>query len=265
MQETENKKEITAESQNQAAENTAETVENTPQKTEPTGKRAFAKAFKVAFPRTIPVLTGYLALGMAYGVLMETKGYGPGWSTLTSILVFGGSIQYAAITLFTAAFNPLQAFLLSLMVNARHLFYGISMLEKYKGLGKIRPFLIFMLTDETYSLCSGIEPPPGISRKYFYGIFSFMDYFYWILGTFLGGVLGNFITFDTTGMDFVLTGLFVVLFIEQMHSKTSVLSGIIGLGCTALTLVVFGADNLVIISMVLILLGLLIGRKKLCR
>ena len=92
-----------------------------------------------------------------------------------------------------------------------------------------------------------------------------MDYFYWILGTFLGGVLGNFITFDTTGMDFVLTGLFVVLFIEQMHSKTSVLSGIIGLGCTALTLVVFGADNLVIISMVFILLVLLIGRKTLCR
>ncbi|MGI5823965.1 MAG: AzlC family ABC transporter permease [Bacillota bacterium] len=227
-------------------------------------RTAFRKAFKAAFPKTIPVLTGYLALGIAYGVLMETKGYGVQWSVLASICAFAGSIQYLAITLLTTAFDPIQAFLLSIMVNARHLFYGISMLEKYKGLGKLRPFLIFMLTDETYSISSSISPPEGISRKYFYATISFMDYSYWILGTFLGGVLGSFITFNTAGMDFVLTGLFVVLFIEQMTGRKKALSGMIGLVCTAVVLVLFGADNVVIISMVLILLVLLLGRNKLC-
>lgn len=222
------------------------------------------RAFRIAFPYTIPVLMGYLALGMAYGVLMQTKGYGPQWSVFMSILVFGGSIQYIAITLLTTAFDPLQALLLSIMVNARHLFYGLSMLDKYRGLGKLRPFLIFWLTDETYSICSGITPPADVNRKYFYGFISALDYSYWIIGTFLGGVLGNLITFNTTGMDFVLTALFVVLFVEQLTSKNKALSGLVGLGGTAAVLAIFGADNLVIISMVVILLILLIGRKKLC-
>lgn len=227
-------------------------------------KADIKKAFKVAFPYTIPVFTGYLALGVAYGVLMQTKGYGPQWSVLMSILIFGGSIQYIAITLLTTAFNPLQAFILSVMVNARHLFYGLSMLDKYKGLGKIRPFLIFWLTDETYSICSGIEPPAGINRKYFYTWISALDYSYWILGTFLGGVLGGLITFNTTGLDFVLTALFVVLFVDQFTGKVGKASGIIGLVCPAAVLFIFGADNMVILSMVAILTILLIGRKKLC-
>ncbi len=228
------------------------------------GKDAFQKAFRVAFPKTIPVLTGYLALGIAYGVLMTTKGYGVQWAVLASILTVGGSIQYLGITLLTTAFEPVQAFLLSVLVNARHLFYGISMLEQYKGLGKLRPFLIFMLTDETYSICSSLAPPPGINRKYFYGIISVMDYSYWILGTFLGGVLGSFITFDTTGMDFVLTGLFVVLFLEQMSSGTKALSGLIGLVCSVVALTLFGGDQMVIAAMVLILAVLLAGRNRLC-
>lgn len=240
-------------------------AEMTDKDTEKAQKRAeLKKAFKAAFPKTIPVLTGYLALGIAYGVLMETKGYGVQWSVLASICAFAGSIQYLAITLLTTAFDPLQAFLLSIMVNARHIFYGISMLDKYKGFGKLRPFLIFMLTDETYSISSSINPPKDVNPKYFYATISFMDYFYWILGTFLGGVLGGFITFNTTGMDFVLTGLFVVLFIEQMTCKRKVSSGIIGLTCTAVVLLLFGPDNLVIISMILILVVLLLGRNKLC-
>lgn len=240
-------------------------AEMTDKDAEKAQKRAeLKKSFKAAFPKTIPVLTGYLALGIAYGVLMETKGYGVQWSVLASICAFAGSIQYLAITLLTTAFDPLQAFLLSIMVNARHIFYGISMLDKYKGFGKLRPFLIFMLTDETYSISSSINPPKDVNPKYFYATISFMDYFYWILGTFLGGVLGGFITFNTTGMDFVLTGLFVVLFIEQMTCKRKVSSGIIGLTCTAVVLLLFGPDNLVIISMILILVVLLLGRNKLC-
>lgn len=222
------------------------------------------KAFIAAFPVTVPVLTGFLVLGMAYGVLMQTKGYGTFWAVLMSAIAYCGSMQFVAITLLTTIFNPVQAFLLSLMVNARHLFYGISMLDKYKGLGKIRGFLIYTLCDETFSLSSSVEPKENISKKYFYFAISFLDYIYWIVGTFLGGVLGNFITFNTEGLDFVLTALFVVLFLEQMKDRKNWIIGGIGVIATVLCLWLFKADNLVIPSMVLILVVLLIRRKKLC-
>lgn len=222
-------------------------------------------AFLAAFPHTIPVLTGFLVLGIAYGVLMQTKGYGTLWAVLMSAIAFCGSMQFVAITLLTAAFNPIQAFLLSLMVNARHLFYGISMLEKYKGLGKARAILIYVLCDESFSISSSINPPENISRKYFYLSISLLNYCYWVFGTLLGGLLGSVITFNTKGLDFVLTALFVVLFLEQMRNKSNRLSGIIGLVCTTVCLVLFGAKNLVIPSMVLIMVLLLVGRKRLCR
>ena len=125
-----------------------------------------------------------------------------------------------AITLLTTAFDPLQAFLLSVMVNARHIFYGLSLLGKYKGLGKVRAFLIYVLCDETFSLVSTLEPPEGVERRDFYFWISLLDYLYWIAGTALGGLVGNLITFDTTGLDFALTALFVVLFLEQWKKKS---------------------------------------------
>lgn len=223
------------------------------------------RALRAAFPHTIPVLTGFLVLGIAYGVLMQTKGYGVGWSVAMSAIAFCGSMQFVALTLLTTVFAPVQAFLLSLMVNARHLFYGISMLEKYKGLGKIRAFLIYTLCDETFSIASSIEPPADVKRKDFYFFISLLDYLYWILGTFLGGVLGSFITFNTEGLDFVLTALFVVLLLEQLKHKENIPSAIAGLAATALALLIFGADNMVIPAMVLILVILLImGRKRKC-
>ena len=170
-------------------------------------------ALRAAFPATIPVMTGFLCLGTAYGLLMQSKGYGPGWSVLMSAIAFGGSMQFVAVTLLTTAFDPVQAFLLSVMVNARHMFYGLSLLDKYKGLGKVRPFLIYVLCDETFSLVSTLEPPEGVARRDFYFWISLLDYLYWITGTALGGLLGSFLTFDTTGLDFALTALFVVLFI----------------------------------------------------
>ncbi len=231
---------------------------------ETTEKEKFRPALRRAFPHTIPVLTGFLAIGITYGVLMQTKGYGLIWSVLMSAIAFCGSMQFVAITLLTSAFDPVQAFLLSIMVNARHLFYGISMLDKYKGLGKIRGFLIYTLCDETFSLSSSIEPPEGIDRKYFYFSISLLDYLYWILGTFLGGLLGNFISFNTQGIDFVLTALFVVLFVDQIKLRENRISGAIGLACTLLSLIIFGTDNLVIPAMAFILVSLLAGRKKLC-
>lgn len=227
-------------------------------------REEFKHAFQSAFPHTIPVLTGFLVLGMAYGVLMHTKGYGTLWAVLMSAIAFCGSMQFVAITLLVSAFNPIQAFLLSLMINARHLFYGISMLEKYKGLGKVRIFLIYVLCDETFSISSSIHPPDNINRKYFYFFISILNYGYWVLGTFLGGTLGSVITFNTKGLDFVLTALFVVLFLEQLKIKEKRVSGMIGVICSIIGLSMFGADNVVIPSMILILIVLLLGRKKLC-
>ena len=223
-----------------------------------------AAAWKAAFPNTIPVMTGYLCLGMAFGVLMKTNGYGVVWSVLMSLLCFAGSMQFVAITLLTTAFEPVQAFLLSLMINARHVFYGLSVLDKYRGLGKVRAFLIFALTDETFSLVSTVEPPEGVERKDFYTAISLLNYAYWVAGSAMGGLLGNLITFDTTGLDFALTALFVVLFLEQWKKKENRSAGLIGLACTAVSLLVFGADNLVIPAMILIMAVLLGGRRLLC-
>lgn len=220
-------------------------------------------AIRTAFPQTIPVLTGYLVLGIAYGVLMQTKGYGVPWVLLMCCLAYCGSMQFVAITLLTTAFDPIQAFLMSLMVNARHLFYGVSMLGKYRGLGAAKGVLIYTLSDETFSIVSSVEPPADVPKKDFYLAVSLLNYGYWAAGSVLGAVAGRFITFDTTGLDFALTGLFVVLFIEQVTNPQNRMSGIIGLVCSAAALVVFGADNLVIPAMVLVLIVLLLGRKKL--
>ena len=221
-------------------------------------------ALRAAFPVTIPVLTGFTCLGLAYGVLMETKGYGPLWSTLMSAIAFGGSMQFVAITLLTTVFDPVQAFLLSVMVNARHIFYGLSFLDKYKGLGKIRAYLIYTLCDESFSLISTVEPPEHAEKKDFYFWISFLNYSYWVVATALGGLLGKFITFDTTGLDFALTALFVVLFMEQWKKKENRFAGVVGIACAAASLAIFGADRMVIAAMALILLVLLGGRKRVC-
>ena len=146
-------------------------------------------ALRAAFPATVPVLTGFLCLGVAYGLLMQTNGYGPLWSTLMSAIGFGGSMQYVAITLLVSAFDPLQAFLLALMVNARHVFYGLSMLDKYKGLGKARFFLVFALCDETFSLVSTLDPPEGVKRRDFYLWITLLDFLYWVAATALAALL----------------------------------------------------------------------------
>lgn len=225
-------------------------------------KQEWIQAFKAAFPHTLPVLTGFLVLGMAYGILMQTKGYGTGWSVLMSAVAFCGSMQFVAITLLTVAFDPLQAFLLSIMVNARHLFYGLSMLSKYQGTGKIRPFLIYTLCDETFSISYGVTPPADVQPRYFYLGISLMNYLYWVFGTLLGGTIGSFLHVDTTGLDFVLTALFVVLFLEQFYKKENRSSAVMGLFASTICLFLFGSTNMVIPSMILILLILLVGRNR---
>ena len=225
---------------------------------------AWRRAIAAAFPHTVPVLTGYLVLGAAYGVLMQSKGFGAPWVLLMSAVAFCGSMQFVAISLLCGAFDPLQALLLSLMVNARHMFYGLSMLDRYKGMGKARFPLIYMLCDETFSLVSTVEPPPEVAPKDFYLAVTLLDYGYWLAASLLGAKVGDLIPFDTAGMDFALTALFVVLFLEQWRKPENRPSAVIGVACTVLSLAVFGADNLVIPAMVLILAALLMGRRRLC-
>lgn len=223
-----------------------------------------AAALRAAFPATIPVLTGYLCIGMAYGLLMANAGYGIFWALLLSLLCYAGSMEFVAVSLLTAGFDPVQALLMALMINARHAFYGLSMLEKYRGTGWARPFLIFSLTDETFSLVSTLEPLDGVTRRDFYFWISLLDYLYWQVGSVLGALIGGLLPFDTTGLDFALTALFIVLFLEQWRKRENRPAALIGLGCTAVSLAVVGADRLVIPAMVLILAVLLGGRNKLC-
>lgn len=223
-----------------------------------------AAALRAAFPATIPVLTGYLCIGMAYGLLMANAGYGIFWALLLSLLCYAGSMEFVAVSLLTAGFDPVQALLMALMINARHAFYGLSMLEKYRGTGWARPFLIFSLTDETFSLVSTLEPLDGATRRDFYFWISLLDYLYWQMGSVLGALIGGLLPFDTTGLDFALTALFIVLFLEQWRKRENRPAALIGLGCTAVSLAVVGADRLVIPAMVLILAVLLGGRNKLC-
>ena len=223
-----------------------------------------AAALRAAFPATIPVLTGYLCIGMAYGLLMANAGYGVFWALLLSLLCYAGSMEFVAVSLLTAGFDPVQALLMALMINARHAFYGLSMLEKYRGTGWARPFLIFSLTDETFSLVSTLEPLDGVTRREFYFWISLLDYLYWQVGSVLGALIGGLLPFDTTGLDFALTALFIVLFLEQWRKRENRPAALIGLGCTAVSLAVVGADRLVIPAMVLILAVLLGGRNKLC-
>ena len=219
------------------------------------------KALRAAFPCTLPVLTGFTFLGIAYGILMNSKGFGVGYTILISLIVFAGSAQYVAITFLTTAFNPIYALVMTIMVNARHLFYGISMLEKYRNLGRLKPYLIFGLCDETFSIVCSVEPPQGIHPKWFRFFVTLLDHFYWVLGSALGGILGSMITFNTKGLDFVLTALFVVIFVDQWKTKKNRRPASIGVLCSVVSLVLFGKDNFIIPAMLVIIAILSFDRK----
>lgn len=218
------------------------------------------KALKAAFPHTIPVFTGFTFLGIAYGILMNTKGYGVGWTVLMSLVVFAGSAQYVAITFLTAVFNPVHALLMTLMVNARHLFYGISMLEKYKSAGRLKPYLIFGLCDETFSIVCSTEPPAGVNRNWFMFFITLLDHGYWVLGSLIGGLIGSVVSFNTKGLDFALTALFTVIFVSQWKSQKNHKPAIIGVLCSVICLIIFGSSNFIIPSMLAIVSILIITR-----
>ena len=220
------------------------------------------KALKAAFPHTIPIFTGFIFIGIAYGVLMESKGYGFLWSLFFSMVVFAGSSQYVAITFLTSAFNPVYALLMSLMINARHLFYGISLIDKFKDAGKLKPFLIYGLCDETFSVVCSAEPPEDVDKNWFMFFITLLNYSYWALGSMLGGIIGSMVTFNTKGLDFVLTALFVVIFIGQWKSQKDHRPALTGVVCSLICLIAFGPNNFIIPSMIAILSVLTILKKQ---
>lgn len=216
------------------------------------------QAIKTAFLDTVPVMTGYVFLGFGFGILLSENGYGVLWSLAMSLFIYAGSMQYVAIGLISGGASLLTVALTTLMVNARHLFYGISMVDAYKGAGGKKPYLIFALTDETYSLVSQNRTPEGISRHGYCFLVSLFDQIYWVAGSVLGSLAGDLIPISYEGIDFVLTALFVTIFVEQWLSSQHHAPAVIGVLSTVLCLMIFGQDIFLIPSMVLIALLLTI-------
>ena len=210
-------------------------------------------AFRAAFPLTLPVLAGFLFLGIAYGVLMRGAGAHVGWIFFTSYMVFAGSMQYLAIGFLAMPFDPLYAFVLTLMVNARHIFYGLSILDKLAAAKRFRPYIVLMLCDETFSILSSNDAPEGVDTGWFMFIVALLNRWYWILGSVLGGVLGDILPFDTRGLDFALTALFTVIFAENWLDRKNRPSAAIGVATSFICLLIFGS-NFIIPAMILMLI-----------
>lgn len=223
------------------------------------------RAWRAAVPYTLPVFMGYLFLGLAFGVLTVSKGF-PAWlALLMSLIVYAGSGQFVSIGLLASPFAPLSAALVMLMLNARHLFYGLSMLDSFKGMGARKPYMIFSLTDETFSLLCSVTPPEDVDRDWFFFFLSLMDQSYWLLGTFLGAAAGTILTFDSTGIDFAMTALFLVIFVEQWERTKNRLPAVLGVLITVICLLLAGREHFILAAMAGIFAGLTLLRGKLER
>lgn len=221
------------------------------------------KTFKRAFRDSLPVLAGYLALGIGFGVLLQSKGYSFLWALLMSCTIYAGAGQYAAVDLLSSGASLITTALMTLLINARHFFYGFSLLDKYKGTGKAKPYMIFGLTDETYSLVCTAKLDDTVNHKKYYFFLTALDQLYWITGCTLGALLGEFIPFNSTGIEFAMTAIFVVIFVEQWMSTKEHLPAILGALTTLVCMFVFGKQLFIIPSMILIAIELVAFRKKL--
>lgn len=218
---------------------------------------------KKAVIRTLPVMAGYLVLGMGFGILLNVNGYGVWWALAMSVFIYAGSMQYVGISLIAGGASLISAALTTLMVNARHLFYGISMIQRYKGAGLKKSYLMLALTDETYSLvCTG-DVPEGEDPHTYYFLVSLCNHLYWIAGSVLGSLIGSVITFDTKGIDFAMTALFVTVFVEQWLTTKEHRPAMIGVASSVVCLLLFGSGNFLIPAMIVITVLLMACRKML--
>lgn len=220
-------------------------------------------AFRAAFPHTVPILAGFLFLGMAYGVYMNVSGFSFWYPMIMSAVIFGGSLEFIAVSMLLSPFAPAEVFLLALMIQARHLFYGIAMLDRFKGLGWKRWYLIYGLCDESFSINFTARIPEGIDRGWFMFWVTLLNQLYWVGGATLGGLLGSLLTFDTRGLDFVMTAMFVVIFLEQLLHERKHYTACIGMLSAVVCLNVFGADSFMVPTMGMILAILVFGRRYL--
>ena len=217
---------------------------------------------KQAFMKSVPVMAGYIVLGIGFGILMRNAGYGVIWSLSMSALIYAGSMQYVGVGLLTGGASVITAILTTIMVNARHLFYSISMIEPYKDAGKYKPYLIFALTDETYSLLCDGKVPEGVEANRFRFVVSLFNHSYWIVGSMIGNLLGAVLPFSTAGIEFSMTALFIALFTEQWLTAKDHFPALVGLLSTLLCLILFGKENFLIPAMLLITFALTLLRRR---
>ncbi len=217
---------------------------------------------KQAFFKSIPVLAGYVVLGIGFGILMRNAGYGVLWAAAMSLLIYAGSMQYVGVSLLTGGASILTAAVTTVMVNARHLFYSISMIGPYKDAGKYKPYMIFALTDETYSLLCDGKAPEGTDPKVYRFLVSAFNHSYWVLGSIIGNLLGAVLPFSTAGIEFSMTALFVASFTEQWIEAKDHVPALTGLLSTLLCLVLFGREHFLIPAMLLITLVLTLLHRR---
>lgn len=221
------------------------------------------KAFETALPYTLPICVGFLFLGMSYGFLMRSMGFSVWYPMLMSFFIYAGSMEFVTANLLMSAYNPLYAFVLTLLVNARHIFYGISMLDKYKNTGWKKFYLIYGMCDESFTINCTVTPPKDVDKGWFMFFVTLLNQIYWVGGATLGALLGSVITFDTTGIEFVMTALFVVMFINQWKESSDHRSALIGLISSFICLILLGADHFMLPAMALIVLIFTLDRKNL--
>ena len=203
-----------------------------------------------ALRRTVPVACGYIFLGMAFGILLSEAGYGPAWALASSLFVYAGSMQFVMVSLLAAGAPLYTVAVTTFLVNARHIFYGLGFIEKYRGMGRRFPYMVFSLTDETYSVLCSMDPPDGLDWNDCAFYVSLFDQFYWVLGSVLGAALGQAIPVDLTGIDFSMTALLVVIFVDQWKQFPSHIPALTGLLCALASLLLFGPDNFLLIALI---------------
>ncbi len=221
------------------------------------------KAFLAAFPYTIPIFAGFWFLGLTYGIYMNKAGFSFWYPMLMSLTIFAGSIEFITVNLLLGAFNPLQALAMTLMINARHLFYGLSMLDKYKGKGLKKLYLIFGMCDESFSINYTADIPKDVDAGWFMFFVTLLNHFYWFFGATLGGICGSWIAFNTEGLGFVMTAMFIVIFLEQWLKEKKHTSALLGLLLSTFCLMVFGKENFMIPAMLMVLVALIGLRNQL--
>ena len=225
-------------------------------------KANIAKSFRAAFPKTIPIIPGYVFMGIAFGILLTNLGYAWYWTVLMAVVIFAGMAQFVSVNMLVPGLSFLHTFIFQFVLNARHIFYGLSMLEKFKIMDKLKPYMIFAMTDETYSILCSTKVPEGVSEKHYYFFIALLDQSYWVLGCFLGGVVGSMITFNTTGIDFSMTAFSVTVVIDQWKETKDHIPAICGFIITTICLMILGTEKFIIPALLGITACLLLFRRR---